>query len=27
VATNLLVDLTYPLFDPRIKYGGKGRHE
>ncbi|HZX46694.1 MAG TPA: ABC transporter permease [Clostridia bacterium] len=27
VAANLLVDLTYPLFDPRIKYGGKGRHE
>ncbi|NLZ91988.1 MAG: ABC transporter permease [Clostridiales bacterium] len=27
VAVNLLVDLTYPLFDPRIKYGGKRRHE
>lgn len=27
VATNLLVDLTYPLLDPRIKYGGKWRHE
>jgi peptide/nickel transport system permease protein len=27
VVANLLVDLTYPLFDPRIKYGGKWRHE